>query len=167
MKFSHPEYTGKVRGVFLKPETPGERGLPKHAQTEVFVTFMGVQNDFNRYRHEKKNDNPYQAILVMPYEWIERLRKFGWPVEPGHLGENICIDDIPARAFRKGSHLYFHEAHLELTKPAKPCNNLSVLPYVGQEKVREFIRILYGYRGWYARVLHEGRIVPGEQVTLR
>ena len=42
--------------------------------------------------------------------------------------------------------------------------NLSVLPYVGEEKVNDFIKTLVRRRGWYAEVMQEGIIKKGDSI---
>ena len=39
---------------------------------------------------------------------------------------------------------------------------LKHLPYIGNEKVKDFIKTLAGRRGWYAKVLKPGKIRKGD-----
>jgi MOSC domain-containing protein YiiM len=83
-------------------------------------------------------------------------------VEPGHLGENITLDQVPESELRPGTRVRVEEVLLEVTKPCDPCTELHSLPYVGAGRGPEFVRTLVNRRGWYARVLIPGvvRVMP-------
>ncbi len=150
-----------------KAETLGERGLPKYPVETAYLTRRGLDGDFNRYRHEKKKDNPDQALLIMPLEMIQQLHEEGWPVQPGHLGENITSRGIPYHHFQPGKMYQVGQAKIQISEPCTPCTNLHVLPYVGTDKIVEFMRILAkptNRRGWYARVLKEGMLRKGDTI---
>src|SRR3989344_434245 len=86
---------GLLYQLNLKPETPGERGLPKLPVEEARLTRIGLEGDFNRYRAEKKAGSLDRAVLVLPWETLQELNQEGWPIEPGHLGDNITTQGIP------------------------------------------------------------------------
>ncbi len=155
----------------IKPETPGERGLPKKPVEAAYVIARGIVGDFNKYRHEEKHDNPNMALLLLPLETIQQLNTEGWPVQPGDLGENITTHGIPYNSFAPGKRYALGNAEIEIAEPCTPCRNLAVLSYVGKERCTEFMRtLLYqngernNRRGWYARVLKEGEIKKGETI---
>jgi MOSC domain-containing protein YiiM len=156
---------GKVFELHRKPETEGEHGLPKPTIPKAFVTHSGVDGDFNRYRHEVKQDDEAMAILLMPRETLEQLGREGWPVRSGDLGENITTEGIPYEAFIPGRRFRVGEAVLEISKACTPCDNLYLLPYVGQGRGPEFLKVMIDRRGWYARVLREGWIRAGDPVV--
>jgi MOSC domain-containing protein YiiM len=155
---------GIVRQVNVKPERPGEHGLPKAPVDSAFVSRRGVGRDFNRYRHEKKRDDPDMAVLIMPLETIRELNEEGWPLKPGDIGENFTTEGIgygdfsPGRAFRIG------EAEVQISKACEPCDNLFLLPYVGEGKGPQFLKVMLGRRGWFARVLKEGNVRKGDGI---
>jgi MOSC domain-containing protein YiiM len=45
-----------------------------------------------------------------------------------------------------------------VSKACDPCTILYNLPYVGVERGPEFLRVMQGRRGWYARVLQGGTV---------
>jgi MOSC domain-containing protein YiiM len=47
---------------------------------------------------------------------------------------------------------------LEVSKACDPCTVLYNLPYVGVDRGPEFLRVMHGRRGWYARVLQGGTV---------
>ncbi|MDG6901510.1 MAG: MOSC domain-containing protein [Nitrososphaerota archaeon] len=156
---------GKVDLVNAKPQTPGERGLPKRSVGDALVTKAGVQGDFNVYRHEEKEDDPDSALLIFPAETILELNEEGWPVKPGDLGENLTTSGIPYSSFAVGKTFRAGGVRFQVSRPCEPCDNLFLLPYVGRPKGPEFLKTMLGRRGWYARVLTEGRIRQGDPIT--
>jgi len=155
---------GRVFELHRKPEATGEHGLPKPAVSEALVRRSGVEGDYNRYRHESKNDDPGMAVLIMPRETLSELEREGWPVRSGDLGENITTEGIPYDSFAPGKRFRAGEAVVEVSKPCTPCDNLYLLPYVGTVRGPEFLKVMNGRRGWFARVVQEGRVRPGDPV---
>lgn len=149
---------GIVYQINVKPKKDGERGLPKLAVNSALVSFLGLDGDYNKYRHEKKNDDPNTAVLLMPLEMIQELNKEGWPIKPGDLGENITTSGIAYSDFAPGKKYRIGGVEIEISEPCDPCTNLSVLPYIGKDRVNEFIKAMMGRRGWCARVLKKGKV---------
>jgi len=156
--------TGKVFELHRKPEAPGEHGLPKPTVPKAFVSRSGVTGDFNRYRHEVKQDDEAMAILLIPRETLEQLGREGWPVRSGDLGENITTEGIPYDSFSPGRRFRVGDSVLEVSKACTPCDNLYLLPYVGPARGPEFLKVMLDRRGWYARVLQEGWIRTGDPI---
>ncbi|MFZ1024220.1 MAG: MOSC domain-containing protein [Thermoplasmata archaeon] len=155
---------GQVYQLNRKPETEGAHGLPKLPTPEVEVSARGVTGDFNRFRHEERRDDPGMALLIIPLETIEELNRDGWAVRPGDLGENVTSRGVPYDDFVPGRKFQIGDVRVEIVKPCDPCTNLYLLPYVGHERGPEFLRVTLGRRGWYARVLEEGRIRQGDPI---
>jgi MOSC domain-containing protein YiiM len=149
---------GRVYRIGRKSRIPGERGLPKPAVDEARIASAGLEGDFNVYRHEEARDDPAMAVLLVPLETLRELDHEGWPVRPGDLGENLTTVGLPYDAFAPGRRFRIGDVLLEVTKPCTPCDNLYQLPYVGRERGPEFLKVTLDRRGWYARVLHEGRV---------
>jgi MOSC domain-containing protein YiiM len=154
-----------IQQVNVKPSTPGERGLPKKPVGSANVTRKGVQGDFNLYRHEKLRDDPDSALLLMPIEMIGELNSEGWPIRPGDLGENFTISGIPYSEFAVGKIYAVGQLRLQIARRCDPCTNLYGLPYVGSSKGPEFLKVMLGRRGWYARVLEEGPVTTGDEIV--
>lgn len=158
--------SGRVVQVNRKSPVPGERGLPKVPVGEARITRAGLDGDFNVYRHEVSRDDPRMAVLLVPLETLEEFQREGWPVRPGDLGENLTTSGIPYEAFVPGRRFRVGEAVVEISKPCTPCENLFLLPYVGNDRGPEFLRVTLGRRGWYASVVREGRVRPNDPITL-
>ncbi len=156
---------GEIQQINVKPQTKGEHGLPKKRIDSAFVTRAGVEGDFNLYRHEERQDDPDQALLIMPIETIRELNSEGWPIKPGDLGENFTTSGIPYQAFGAGKIFGVGRMRFQITKACDPCDNLFLLRYVGVSKGPAFLKIMSGRRGWYARVLEEGQVKTGDRLT--
>jgi MOSC domain-containing protein YiiM len=124
------------------------------------ITPEGIQGDFNRWRTEKANGDPDQAVLLLSAEILAELRAEGWPVQAGELGENLTVADLPPGALQPGARVLVGEVVLEVSKACDPCTILYSLPYVGVARGPAFVRTLNGRRGWFARVLQGGTIRP-------
>jgi len=146
----------KVLQLNVKPKTTGEFGLPKQPVPELRITSTGAEGDYNHYRATTLKGDPDQAILLVTQELLSRLQTEGWPVEPGHLGENITLSQVSESELRPGIRVRVAEVLLEVTKPCDPCTELHSLSYVGARRGKEFVRALVNRRGWYARVLIPG-----------
>ncbi|MBI4020355.1 MAG: MOSC domain-containing protein [Candidatus Aenigmarchaeota archaeon] len=155
---------GQVHQVNVKPQLQGERGLPKNSMASAYLTYCGLADDFNRYRHEKKNDDPDMALLLMPLEAIGQLNSEGWPVQPGDIGENITTVGIPYDNFQPGRIYRVGGAKIQISEKCDPCSNLYLLPFVGKERGPHFLKTMLNRRGWYARVLQEGLIAKGDAI---
>lgn len=149
---------GRILRLNIKPETPGEYGLPKRAVPRLAVTSGGAEGDYNRYRATQMPGDQEQALLLLTEEVLEALRAEGWPVQPGDLGENVTLGGVPEAKLTPGVRLRLGAVELEISKACDPCTELYALPYVGTEKGPGFVRTLVGRRGWYARVRTAGQL---------
>ena len=157
--------TGQIQQINVKPKTKGEHGLPKKPVHSAFVAREGIEGDFNVYRHEEQQDDPDQALLIMPIETIRELNAEGWPIKPGDLGENFTTSGIPYPAFGVGKVFGAGGVRFQVTKACDPCDNLFLLPYVGAPRGPSFLKVMLRRRGWYARVLAEGQVRAGDRLT--
>lgn len=158
--------TGRIVGLFVKARVPGEPGLPKHAVPETELLPTGARGDFNNYRTEELRGDPDSAVLLLPHEILDELRAEGWPVRPGDLGENIATRGIPWSVFRPDRTVRVGSAVLRTTRECTPCERLRSLPYVGTEKLPQFMRATLSRRGWYARVAVSGVTKLGDPIEI-
>ena len=159
VNFTKKEIMQTLLQINVKPNTANEHGIPKTSVTSAILSKSGLEGDYNNWRTIKKSGNPDMAVLLYPIETIQELNKEGWPVKPGDLGENFTITGIPHSHFSPNQQYQIGECLIEISFACDPCQNLSVLPYVGKTKINEFIKTLIHRRGWYARVLKEGLII--------
>lgn len=158
--------TAHLIRLSVKPETPGEFGLPKRAVPELMVTPAGAEGDFNRYRTEVLAGDGDQALLLMSDDLLETLRGEGWPVAPGDLGENLTLGGIPESRLAPGVRMRLGGVEIEVSKACAPCTEVYSLPYIGETRGPAFVRALVGRRGWYARVLTGGTLTLDTPVEI-
>ena len=156
---------GRVVGLHIKGRTPGEMGMPKHAIDSVRVTPLGADGDYNVYRQEKMKGDPGSALLLMTDEALHTLRTEGWPIERGHLGENVTTEGIAYADFAPGTRWRIGDAEVRIDRACDPCKNLYHLTYVGSQRGPEFLKTMHGRRGWYARVERPATIHVGDQIS--
>ena len=141
-----------------KPKTKKEVGLPKIKIKKADILTTGIDGDYNRFRKNKKNNDPDMALMILSLDIINDLNDEGWPVKPGDLGENLTLENVDYKTLKPGQKYTIGTAKIEISFICDPCSNLKVLPYVGIEKISNFIKTLMKRRGWYARVLEPGKI---------
>jgi MOSC domain-containing protein YiiM len=156
----------RILHLHLKPREGRTRGLPKRPVGQLTITPSGVEGDYNRWRTEKANGDPDQAVLLLNAEILADLRAEGWPVQAGDLGENLLIAGLPREALEPGSTVDLGEVVLQVSKACDPCTVLFTLPYVGVERGPEFLRVMRGRRGWFARVVRGGKVEVGAPVEV-
>jgi MOSC domain-containing protein YiiM len=133
----------------------------------LVVSADGVDGDFNRWRTEKANGDPDQAVLLHSVELLGELNAEGWPVKPGDLGENLTVAGLSGMLLVPGARVTSGDVILEISKPCDPCTILYSLPYVGAERGSEFVRTLKGRRGWFARVVKGGSVEIGFPIEVQ
>ena len=158
--------TTTISQISIKPNTPGQAGLPKMPVKTVTISKLGIEGDYNRFRKEKKKNDPDMAVMILSTDILDKLNSEGWPVNPGDLGENLTLTNIDYNTLKLGDRLSIGEVSLEISLICDPCTNLNNLPYVGKDKSTSFIKTLMKRRGWYARVLKAGDVTVGDSVTL-
>lgn len=148
-------------------------GLPKRPVAgPVMLTREGVEGD--RHRNLKYHGGPNKAVLMLAEESLTELQGEGYRVIAGSLGENFTVLGLDASRFRAGQRYRVGEdAVIELTTLRVPCLNLDVYNpaikkdiYDARCKAGDPDTPKWAKAGFYARVVHEGLVVPGAPVTL-
>jgi MOSC domain-containing protein YiiM len=135
--------------------SPG--GIPKLPIDSGQVTMTGIAGD--AHDHEKHN-TPLQALCLIDAEDLDDLRREGFPVLPGTVGENLTITGLDVDRLGAGVRLRCSGGvEMELTKRRKPC-------YVLDAISPELKQAIVDRCGMYARVVREGVIQPGETIEL-
>lgn len=143
--------------------SPG--GIPKLEIREARVSKNGIEGDSCRNR--RFHGGPKQAILLISLEDLQILKGLGYPVYPGALGENLTVTGIPFRDVRIGDQFRVGSVRLQITKLRQPCRTL--------DEVQKGIQLalydktpgssLWGRGGFYASVLEEGIVLPGDIIA--
>jgi MOSC domain-containing protein YiiM/SAM-dependent methyltransferase len=156
---------GPSTGVVLSVNTsPG--GVPKRPVGRAHVNFRGVDGD----RHSKPepiHGTPAQAICLLAFEAIERIRAEGHQSFPGAYGENITLAGLDWKGLRHGDRLRVGDAGplLELTDYATPCSTQEQWFLEGRTGRISHRKHPEDAR-WYARVVEEGDVAAGDPVHL-
>ena len=153
--------TGRVAFVNVSPG-----GVPKLPVNSAWVGRLGL--DVDRHNEpEPTHGGPDQAVCLYSIEAIARVASDGHQAFPGAYGENLTIEGIDWGALGAGDTLAIGAdgLQLELTDMAGPCQTIAhwfierriarISPMVHPEDAR-----------WYARVLVEGRVAPGDAVEV-
>lgn len=143
--------------------SPG--GVPKSAVLTATVTATGIVGDD---QHDKEHHGgPERAVCLFSREVIERLRIEGHPITAGSTGENLTISGIDWTRVEPGCRFAFEGGvELEVTGYTSPCRTISG-SFAGGSFKRISQKAHPGESRVYARVVREGMLTTGEQVTLR
>ena len=133
-------------------------GIPKRPQMgEIFIFRQGLQGDGH---HHEKHRRTEQAICLPDWELLAELKREGFPVGIGTIGENLTVKDLHVQKMSPGMVLKFTGGViLELTKERRPCYVLDSI----HPRLKEAI---VGRCGYYARVLKEGILSSGESMEV-
>jgi MOSC domain-containing protein YiiM len=161
MSQSIPGRTGHVHQVNLSPG-----GVPKLPVLGARVGRLGLDGD-GHHEPEPIHGGPDQAVSLYCIEAIARVAADGHTAFPGAFGENLTLEGLDWVSLGAGDRLAIGDEGLEieLTKNASPCSTLEHYFTDGR-----FARISQKVRPedarWYARVLHEGAVRPGDRVDV-
>ena len=153
--------TGLVASVNTSPG-----GVPKRPIRRARVHWRGLEGD-GHSKPEPIHGTPEQAVCLYAIEAIERIRADGHQAFPGAYGENLTIAGLEWQGLRRGDRIRIGDDGplLLLTDFATPCDT--------QE--RWFVDGKYGRISarkhpedarWYASVVEQGDVEPGDEVHL-
>jgi len=147
-----------------RPKTNDITGIYKlPVDVPVNVLALGLPGD--RICDVKHHGGPDQAVYVYgagDYAWWSQ--ELGFELEPGTFGENLTISELESASFRIGDRLLIGPVILEVTSARIPCATLA-----GRMGDTAFVK---RYRqaerpGLYCRVLQEGTLRAGDEVTIQ
>lgn len=151
---------GKAQAIAAKS---GQTGIYKRGQPgPVRITSLGLRGD--AICDTPVHGGVDQAVYIYGEPdytwWSERL---GYDLAPGTFGENLMVSGLESALLGIGDRLLVGEVMLEITAPRVPCVTLAAR--MGDpafaKRFREAER-----PGVYCRVLREGNVQAGDEVTL-
>ena len=156
-----PGRVGRVHQVNVS-----QGGVPKLPVGRARVHRLGLEGDGHN-EPERIHGGPDGAVSLYCVEAIARVAADGHTAFPGAFGENLTLEGIDWAALRAGDRLAIGDGGLEieLVKNASPCTTLQHyfrdgrFARVSQKVHPEDAR-------WYARVLGEGPVAPGDRVVV-
>jgi MOSC domain-containing protein YiiM len=150
---------GRVVSVNVSPG-----GIPKLPVGSAWVGTLGLETD----GHESPNHGgPIAAVCLYSVEAIARVAGEGHQAFPGAYGENLTLEGIDLGALAAGDVLDVGDdgLTLELTQNAAPCAKQE--QWFLEGRIGRISAKLYPADArWYARVLVEGRVQPGDRVAV-
>jgi MOSC domain-containing protein YiiM/GNAT superfamily N-acetyltransferase len=138
--------------------------VPKLPVDRAWVGTLGLVGD--AHRDHTVHGGPHQAVCLYGIEAIERLQSEGHPVEPGSVGENLTTTGIEWSLLPVGSRARIgDELELEVSSSTTPCKTQTHNFRDGHFS-RISIALHPSDSRMYARVLREGEVRPGDQITI-
>lgn len=107
-------------------------------------------------------DQAVYLYFTEDYDWWSG--QLGKTLEPGTFGENLTVSGLAGRDLVIGDRLTINDIELEITAPRTPCFKLAkrmndaAFPKAFVKAARP---------GAYARVLREGSLQAGDEITLQ
>ncbi|MBC65047.1 MAG: sulfurase [Euryarchaeota archaeon] len=138
-------------------------GVPKLPIKTAVVNFEGVEGDYNKFRTERRENDPRRAVSIFSLERITQLREEGHPIGVGTAGENFTIEGIDWSNLEVGMKIRLGSTIILLSEPCAPCNKIG-----GSFQDRNFSRVDHekeeGWSRWSASVIEEGIVSVGDSV---
>ena len=138
-------------------------GVPKTRVASARLQTQRVEGDKQRFL--KVHGGPMRAVCLYSTEIIEALRAEGHPIEAGWTGENLTISGLNWDEMVPGVRLQIGAATLELTSYTNPCKNIA-FAFAEANWKRISQKEHPGWSRVYARVMVEGEVREGDEVTL-
>ncbi len=128
----------------------------------VFIGKLGLEGDVqvNKEHHGGKDQAVY-FYSKEDYEFWEA--KLGKKLEYGIFGENLCIEGVSSKDVCVGDRFRIGDVLLEATGPRIPCSVFAArMNDIAFGK--KFIKA--GRAGFYCRVINEGKVLVGDEVSM-
>jgi len=139
-------------------------GVPKRPVLEAVITTTGVEGD--RQRNLKVHGGPYRALCLFSQDLIERLQDEGHSIEAGSSGENLTIGGLEWEKLKPGDRLQIGpDVQLEITNYTIPCDQ-NAQWFRDRDYKRVSQKKNPGWSRFYAKVLREGVVRPGDAVEI-
>ena len=100
------------------------------------------------------------SVKHYPY-WKKRYPDLEW--NWGMFGENLSVSEMDETQIRIGDIYKIGSALVQISQPREPCFKLGVR-FGNQQILKEFIE--YGFPGAYVKVLEEGQVSSGDNLSL-
>lgn len=136
--------------------------IAKKGIEEVQLTKNGFKGDYvaNREFH----GGPERAVCLYPYEhYLQWEKEFNQTFRMPAFGENICVENMLEEEIYIGDTFSLGEAIIQVSQGRIPCATISK-----HNRVDSLLgRIVEtGYTGYFFRVLQEGLVTNGSQLSL-
>ncbi len=156
--------TGRPHYPHVHQINLSDGGLPKRPVLEAVIAKTGVEGD--RQRNLKVHGGLDRALCLFSQDLIERLQDEGHSIQAGFSGENLTFAGLDWEKLKPGDRLQIGPAvAIEIMSYTAPCDLNA-----GWFREGDYMRISQkknpGWSRFYARVLSEGMVRPGDAVIV-
>ena len=161
MSSSVPGRIGRVHQVNVSAG-----GVPKLPVPRTQVRRLGLDGD-GHTEPEPIHGGELAAVSLYSVEALARVAADGHRAFPGAYGENLTLEGIDWSALGRGDRMAIGGGGLvvELTQHAGPCQTIAHW-FVDRQIARISPKVHPEDARWYARVIAEGPVAPGDTVEV-
>ena len=139
-------------------------GLPKRPVLEAVITTTGVEGD--RQRNLNVHGGLDRALCLFSQDLIERLQDEGHSIEAGSSGENLTLAGLEWEKLKPGDQLQIGpDVQVEIMSYTAPCDQ-NAQWFRDRDIKRISQKKNPGWSRFYAKVLREGVVRPGDAVEI-
>lgn len=141
-----------------------ETGIYKYAvDSPIFLGKEDVVNDhvIDRRYHGGADKACYLYSADHYSFWKSKYPDLDW--QWGMFGENLTVSGLDESEIRIGDQLQIGDAVVQVSQPRQPCFKLGVR-FENQKVVSDFWEL--PYPGVYVRILSQGSVKTGDEITL-
>ena len=156
--------TGQLPYPFLYQINVSDGGVPKRPVLEAVITKAGVEGD--RQRNLNVHGGLDRALCLFSQDLIERLQDEGHSIEAGSSGENLTLAGLEWEKLKPGDRLQVGpDVQLEIMSYTAPCDQ-NARWFRDRDLKRISQKKNPGWSRFYAKVLREGVVRPGDAVEV-
>jgi len=139
-------------------------GVPKRPVLEAVITTTGVEGD--RQRNLNVHGGLDRALCLFSQDLIERLQGEGHSIEAGSSGENLTFAGLEWEKLKLGDRLQIGpDVQIEIMSYTIPCDQ-NAQWFRDRDYKRVSQKKNPGWSRFYAKVLREGVVRPGDAVEI-
>ncbi len=132
------------------------KGTKKEDVTEGFL-----REDFGLVGDSHADCCTHRQVSLLAIESIEKMRSQGFDVSPGNFAENLTCEGIDLASLPVSTQISIgKEVILEVTQIGKECHS-------GCAIFRQIGKCIMPKEGVFARVIHGGSVMAGDQIGIR
>jgi len=160
----------KVLGLFTGTTRPigsknSPSGIDKRPVAEVEVDYLGIKGDIQvDKRYHGGPERALHQYALLSYETIiKRHPLMHRRAIPGSIGENITASLMHDKNVNIGDIYRIGQVDVQVSSPRIPCwkieeklNQHGLVDFIAKQQIT----------GWYYRVLKEGVVATGDNITL-
>jgi len=155
---------GAERGPLFRSDKPWRTGYGK--SPVAGRVRLGRENLEGDGQADKRfHGGPDMALLAYAASHYPRWRsELSMPELPfGAFAENLTVEGVDEQSACLGDVWQLGDVQLQIAQPRKPCINIA--KYWNRDDLLERV-VSTGRFGWYLRVLREGALEAGEEISL-